>query len=72
MLPKAAGTAQVWLSNWFAFVAVAAVPPMLRLPAVPVSPVPGPENWEVAATVVPVIAAGVVLPKAAGTAQVEP
>ena len=44
VLPKAAGTAQVWLSNWFAFVAVAAVPPMLRLPAVPVSPVPGPEN----------------------------
>jgi hypothetical protein len=53
-----------------AVVAVAAFPPMLRAAAVPVRPVPGPVNWLVAVTVVPVTAAGVVLPRAAGTAHV--
>jgi hypothetical protein len=53
-----------------AVVAVAAFPPMFNPAAVPVNPVPGPENWEVAATVVPVIDAGVVLPMAPGMAQV--
>ena len=43
-------------------VAVAALPPIDKADTVPVKPVPGPENWVLAVTVVPVTAAAVVPP----------
>ena len=50
-------------------VAVVALPPIFRPDAVPVNPVPGPENCVEAVIVVPVIAAAVVPPIAGGDAK---